>query len=356
MENIISLIEAWSSINSYSHNPEGLRRMLHVTKEAFSHLEPDASEILPFGLSMKKRAEAPVRIFLGGHLDTVFPPDHPFQKTTRLSSEKLQGPGVVDMKGGLVILLHALLAFENTPESKKVGWEIFLNQDEEIGSPHSTPFLQECAKRSAFALLFEPTLSNGAFVNERTGSSNYHLISKGKAAHAGRAHIEGKNAIYPLARLVTELEKLNSDQTLINVGRIKGGKALNIIPDFAEAGLNARSNHDLSSLLAEMAKKEGIAISRTSFRPPKPFDAKTQTLFELLRECGKKLQLEVKWEKSRGVCDGNTFGAAGVPTIDTLGAEGGGLHTDQEFIFIPSIEKKIALTTLLLQEIAKCPI
>ncbi len=327
--------------------------MVRLAKEAFSELKPDTMHSLPIGLMLTKRADAPLHIFLGGHLDTVFPSDHPFQTATRVDKDRMRGPGVADMKGGVLVMLQALLAFEELEESKKVGWEIFLNLDEEIGSPHSTAHLKECSKRCDVALLFEPALPNGSFVSARKGSTNFHVVSEGKAAHAGRTPHEGRSAIYPLARFIVSLESLNTLETHVNVGAIRGGRAHNIIPDHAEAAVNVRSFEDLDHELYERAKQVGVSLTKITARPPKPFDAQTEKLFALLKQCGQKLGLNVKWQETGGVCDGNTFGAAGVPTIDTLGVEGGEIHTDEEFIYLPSIDAKARLTTLLLSELTR---
>lgn len=350
---IVAQLKQWASVNSYSHNSVGLEKMLRLAEDAFATLEPDEMHVLPIGLSLIKRSASSFRIFLGGHLDTVFPPDHPFQSVTQLDENRLQGPGVADMKGGLLVMLHALLDFEAAAEAQKVGWEVFLNMDEEIGSPYSTPYLQACSQRCACALLFEPTLSDGSFVSGRKGSANYHAVSKGKATHAGRNPEEGVNAIYPLARFIASLEQLNDGQTYVNVGMIKGGRALNIIPDYAEAGVNVRAYTDIEPVLQQKAQNNKITLTRTTYRPPKLFDAKTEQLFLLLKECGKKVGLTIKWNETGGVCDGNTFGAAGIPTIDTLGVDGGGMHTDKEFVYLHSLREKINLTSCLLKELAR---
>jgi glutamate carboxypeptidase len=350
---IVAQLEEWASVNSYSYNSSGLEKMVCLAQEAFSAVKPDEMHVLPIGLFLTKRKGAPYHIFLGGHLDTVFPPTHPFQSAKRLDENRLQGPGVADMKGGILIMLHALLAFEESVEAKDLGWEIFLNLDEEIGSPASTPFLQECAGRCSCALIFEPALPDGSLVSGRKGSGNFQAVSEGRAAHAGRHPEEGINAIYPLARFITSLEVMNKGDTLINVGMVKGGGPLNIIPDHAEAGVNVRSYEDLEAELRKKAEAAGISLKRLSYRPPKPFDAKTEKLFTLLKECGSKLGMSINWRETGGVCDGNTFGAAGVPTIDTLGAEGGGMHTENEFVYLSSLSEKSKLTACFLKELAR---
>lgn len=364
LKEMSSLVQVWANINSHTHNYEGTARLLEEMKPAFRNLKPDLMEVVScgstLGLFLKKRGDAQIQVYLGGHLDTVFPFEHPFQHVYWVDEHTLRGPGVTDMKGGLVVLLKAVEQFETLPEAERLGWEIFINSDEEIGSPESTPFIEACAKRCSIALLFEPTFADGTFVSKRKGSANYSVYSRGKKAHAGRDPAAGKHAIYPLARLITEVETLHAPTqgTLVNVGIIKGGEALNIIPDYAECGINIRSD-SLKGLmhakhsLEKMAKRLGLEIIEHSLRSPKPLDSATQKLLLALKKCGSALDLNIEWRESGGVCDGNIMAAAGVPTLDTLGVRGGDIHTENEYLDLSSLTEKADLTTLFLHEIAR---
>ena len=363
LEEMSSLIQVWANINSHTHNQAGVAILLEEMKPAFRKLKPDLMEVIScgstLGLFLKKRGNAPIQVYLGGHLDTVFPVHHPFQQVSWVDDNILRGPGVADMKGGLVVLLKALEQFETLPGVEDLGWEIFINSDEEMGSPQSSSFIEMCAKRCSLALLFEPTCADGALVSERKGSANYSVISRGKKAHAGRDPTAGKHAIYPLAHLVTEMETLHAPKqgTLVNVGTIKGGEAHNIIPDYAECGMNIRSD-SLKGLmhakhtLEKKAHQLGLELVEHSFRSPKPLDPATEKLLFALKECGSQLGLNIQWRKSGGVCDGNIMAAAGIPTLDTLGVRGGNIHTENEYLELSSLTEKADLTTLFLQEIA----
>ncbi len=350
---IVETLEKWAQVNSHSLNSAGLEKMVQLAKQACTSLRPDEMRHYPFGLSIKKRKNAPLQIFLGGHLDTVFSTEHPFQTVKRLDPDRLQGPGVTDMKGGILVMLLALKEFEASAYAERVGWEIFLNLDEELGSPQSAFYHQKHAHQFHYALIFEPTLPNGSFVSARKSSSTYSVVSHGVSAHAGRDPEKGKNAIYPLSRFLAQVEKLHTSETCINAGLIKGGTAFNVVPDYAEATLNIRSYEEMEPALKKLADDEGVELNRITYRPAKPFNAQTQQLFSLLKECGEMLGQSVQWEETGGVCDGNTFGAAGIPTIDTMGVEGDGIHTSQEYVYLPSITKKAQLTARLLEELAK---
>src|SRR5688572_19388352 len=169
------LLTRLANQNSASHNTQGLHQVATQLEQAFSPLNPDISERIQLEpaqtltpdaklihhdlgpcLHFAKRPTAPTRILLVIHYDTVYPPDHPFQSVTRIDDHQLRGPGVADAKGGIVVLLHALLTFERSPDANRLGWEVILNPDEEIGSPGSAPVLVEAAKRNHAALVFEP--------------------------------------------------------------------------------------------------------------------------------------------------------------------------------------------------------
>lgn len=363
-DEMVALVERWSNINSFSRNGEGLAQMAEALDLAYSRLKPDEKQRLPFqngtGLIYRKRAEAPIQIFLGGHFDTVFAPESSFQKVTYLADRMLQGPGVIDMKGGLVVLLKALEALEKEPFASNIGWTVCLNPDEEIGSPYSTSFIRTLAKGCHFALLFEPTLSDGAFVSSRPGSFACVGLAKGKEAHAGRDPDKGINAIYPLARFIVTLSSLHHPEKgeIVNVGTIKGGKAPNIIPGQAECAFIVRAFepkklHTLEEKIRKAAQDCGIKLEWTSRRPPKQMDAKTEELFALLKQCAQELGISIKWRETGGVTDGNTLAHEGVPVIDTMGVRGGKAHTEEEFIHLDSLLEKTKLTLLLLETIAK---
>jgi len=362
-EEMVALAESWSNINTHASNVTGLKLFLDKLELAFRTLEPDEMQRYDFDTSpllfLKKRASAPLQLFLGGHTDTVFAPDHPFQKVTYLNDRRLQGPGIFDMKGGIVILLKTMQAIERSPFAKDVGWTIVLNADEEEGSLHSTPFIQKCAKGCHCALFFEPTLPGDVFVSFRKGSINYRVESRGKAAHVGRNLAEGKNAIVPLARFICALSEyaLPQEKGWFNIGTIKGGDAANIVPPHAQCELNFRAPdegaiEEFEKKLHALTSVEKLHLSRLSLRPPKLFTPETEALFQILKSCGQILRRDIKWEGTGGACDGNTTAALGIPTIDTLGVSGGKAHTDSEFIELDSLTKQAKLAALLIEQLS----
>ena len=261
-----SMVIDWANVNSGSYHLSGLVKMHSILAKAFSILdaeinshESNAFEIIDEKsnlslqktgniLTIKKRWQSEKRILLCGHMDTVFGKDHAFQKVTEPQNGYLNGPGVADMKGGLVVILHALMAFEKTSFAEKLGWQVVINADEEIGSLGSSEFLDKCADEAPIALVYEPSMSaNGMFAGSRKGSGKFSIIVEGVSAHAGRAFYEGRNAICHLSKLIVEMEKLNDPKhsLTVNVGLISGGTALNSVPDRAIAKIDVRFINDI---------------------------------------------------------------------------------------------------------------
>lgn len=382
-DEMIKLLISWASINSHSDNLLGLVNMQSALQAAFASLEapiqivslPPRTSINHLGhlvekpqgnvLLIKKRPEAPIQVLLGGHFDTVYPADCPFQLVEKPHDDTMRGPGVTDMKGGIVILLKALEALERSPYRDHIGWEVFLNSNEEVGSIGMDDILEQCAKRKQVGLLFEPAFSDGALVSSRKGSATFTVIARGRAAHAGRDFHQGKNAITALANFIVNLDPLNyQDQGItINIGQIEGGGPINIVPDLAICRLNARAlsadhllyvHKTLEELIRKEEAREGITMKlhRHSIRQPKPFDEKTGTLFASFSHCATELGFPLETRASGGVCDGNILSALGLPTLDTLGVVGGKIHTFDEYIQLSSLTQRCKLTTLFLMKLA----
>jgi glutamate carboxypeptidase len=311
-------------------------------------------------ISIRKRSDAPRRVFLGIHIDTVYARDSHFQHVTEVDSNRWIGPGVVDAKGGLVVMLTALEALEHSDAAGGIGWEVLINTDEEIGSPGSGHLFAEAAKRNHIGLIFEPALPDGNLVSARKGSWNYALVIRGKSAHVGRDIAAGRNALHALAQCVTaiaDMQDLDRGVT-VNFGKIDGGGPTNVVPDLAIGRFNVRTNsladfQTIDGQLRELTQKlnnDGIfaELHETAGCPPKPIDAASERLFETVAACGKELGLNLSWRPTGGVCDGNRLAAAGLPTIDTLGPRGGNLHSDSEFILLDSLVERTSLAALVL--------
>lgn len=382
-EQMIELLTKWVNINSSTDNLDGLAKMLLTVIDSFQifgeeieiiTLEPgtriDSEGVLRaqhFGKALRvvKRPEAPIQVLLCGHIDTVYPVNSPFQKAKRVDDQLLVGPGATDMKGGIIIMLKALEALEQFDGRDEIGWEVIINPDEEIGSLGSTPIIRKSTKGKHIGMIFEPSFSDGFIVCERKGSTNFTIVSRGIAAHAGRDFDKGKNAITNLIKLLIKIESLNGlrEGLTVNLGSIQGGGPTNIVPDLAICQCNSRMKasadfeflwESLLGLVEDENTKDGVDLQlhREGYRPPKEFDIPHQHLFEDLRECSKELSQELHWRLSGGVCDGNILAQEGLTTVDTLGAIGSGIHTFDETIHLDSLTDRAQLCALFLMKIA----
>ena len=379
---IVDRAVAWASVNSGSRNREGLEAVLTLLEAEARRLPAEVERIGTAdsttvgddghvrveahadALKITARPDAPIQIVLTGHYDTVFPIESAFQSITTRTDGALNGPGVADMKGGISVMLAALEAFESHPERDRVGWTVLLSPDEEIGSPASAPLLADLGARGHIGMTYEPSLPDGTLAGARKGSGNFHLIVTGKAAHAGRAFDEGRNAIAGAAIVAAALHGLNGrrEGVTVNVAKISGGGALNVVADNAVVRFNVRVPDAQAAAWTLDALQEIVAtppfegltlhLHGGMTRPPKPMDASQTALFEAVRDAGALLGQSIAWKPSGGVCEGNNLHAAGLPNIDTLGVVGGDIHSDQEYAWPASFGERARLSALILCKVA----
>jgi glutamate carboxypeptidase len=381
-EMLRELIE-WVNINTGTGNVAGIDRFLERVVDyagdlggVFGYVETlpvkkvdGKGNIVEFslgkGLWMGRRAQAPRRVLLCIHSDTVYPADGPFQKAEMIGDGKLRGPGVADAKGGLMVMLTALHAFERSPLAETIGWEVLINPDEEIGSPAYAKALEDAAKRNHVGLLFEPALSDGGLAGRRKGSGNFSIIVRGKSAHTGRDFAAGRNAVLAAAELTVALHQLNETipGAIVNVGAIEGGGPANMVPDLAVCRVNARTSEvedeakilrGIEEAVGRIKKRAGIGaeiVGGFSSAPKNPTPA-GWALLDAVVQCGRELGIEMSCRDVGGACDGNRLAAAGLPNVDTLGVRGGGMHSSGEFMEIDSLVERARLTCLLLLKLA----
>ena len=376
---LAALLERWCAINSGSGHSAGLARMRAALREEFTRSFPGAEITEPAtdapglnppdtrALRVRLRPEAPIQILLSGHYDTVYEAGDPFQSCRWLDAQTLNGPGVADMKGGLVTLLAALQAFEQTPHATRVGWEALLTPDEETGSHGSAPLFDEAAGRHDFALIFEPARANGDAVHSRKGTGTLTVTCHGRAAHAAKIPNDGRSAILALAEFLLEAAKLPAEMpgVLVNAGLIRGGSpATNIVPDFAEAILDLRVTRladrepvmaRLHALAAPLNARDGLRVvfSGGFNRPPKECLPAEEALFAEWRRAAEDLGLpKFGWVHAGGGSDGNLLCAAGLPNLDGIGPIGDHLHSDREYCVVPSIAARAQLAALFLHRVA----
>ncbi|MBW1799309.1 MAG: hydrolase [Deltaproteobacteria bacterium] len=382
-EQYVALLMKWLLINSQTYHRAGMDEMLVHLEDAFSSLDgqmtahdlgtrhtngPGGKKVareLGKALKITKRPDHPFRIFLCGHMDTVLAPVDRSESDARRGDGRIRGTGATDAKGGLVVMLAALECFERSPLADKMGWEVLIVPDEEIGSHGSKPLLEDAAVRYPLGLLFEPAQPDGALVGERVGSGTYSAIVRGRAAHAGR-HIDiGRNAIDALADFIVALRALKSENPgiRINVGAVEGGGPVNVVPAFARCRFNIRvrtfddfekARKGIDDIAGKIGQRDGISVEMTGGfgRPPKPMTPEIHYLLQQLAACGRDLGMEIRWKPSSGVCDGNILLSAGMQNVDSLGPVGDGLHTPEEFVIEESIIERARLVSLFLMKLS----
>lgn len=374
-----ALLERWANINSGSGHGAGLARMAAELRATFSAAFPAAQfeELAaaapgynPPGvpaLRFRLRPSAPLQVFLCGHYDTVYKADDPFQTCRWLDARTLNGPGTADMKGGLVCLLAALQAFEQTPQAARVGWEVLLTPDEETGSHGTRAFFEAAARRHHFGFVFEPARPSGDIIHSRKGTGGAIVTCHGRAAHAAKIPNDGRSAILGLAAFLLAAAKVPGEipDVLVNVGNIKGGtNATNVVPDFAqsEVDLRVKKMSDCEPLFARLealareigaAHEVRIELKLWLNRPPKENHPAEAALFPEFQRAAADVGLKpFHWVHGGGGSDGNFLGAAGLPSFDGIGPEGDHLHSDREFCRVDTIAPRAQNVALFLHRLA----
>ena len=367
-EQSIQLLKGLVNINTYSTNYEGISKCIDKVSQLFSifnchiqrcyeptRLNNDICSAIIFTKKLQKKPS----ILCSIHLDTVFSPDCDFQEFHQLSPSLATGPGVIDAKGGIVILYNFLSYLEISPLAQEYGWTVLISTDEEIGSPYSKHLLVNAAKEHDFAMVFEPALTNGNLIHARPASANISISATGKAGHAGRDAQTADNAILKLINFLSTLQHtipLTTSEHTINIGTISGGKKENIIPDCATSHLNARfmDEHLLNSFIQtchSLSKQHQVTVEVNALRPAKPRTAHSTILYSALLQSAHDLSMTISIEDSFGVSDANYIASGGIGVIDTLGALGSGMHTFNETIQLDSLMDRSKLAFQLLTHI-----
>ncbi|MBI2898417.1 MAG: M20/M25/M40 family metallo-hydrolase [Deltaproteobacteria bacterium] len=292
-------------------------------------------------------------LILVGHHDTVFPAAT--FSGYRVADGLARGPGVVDMKGGLVLMAFALRALEDEGLLHELPLTVAVVADEEVGSPESAPMVRAAAAGARAALVFESGRSGDAIITMRKGTGSVHVVARGRAAHAGASHRQGRNAVWAMARFVDAAQKLTDyDRGItVNVGKVWGGIGKNTVPDLAEAELDFRfvSRPDGAWVMARLEEAalaaaggiSGTAIDLTGgpARTPLERTAASAALSARYAESQRAVGLDAREAPLvGGGSDASTCADAGVPAIDGLGPRGDGFHTLDEHLDLESLVPK----------------
>jgi glutamate carboxypeptidase len=363
-------LETLVNIDCGSYTPEGVNRVADVVTDALREL----------GAEVERRQHRPAEgahqlgdlvighidgdgpaVLLIGHMDTVFDPGTAAARPFRTDGGRAFGPGVTDMKAGLLAGLHAVAALRD--QGARPSITFVANPDEEIGSPVSTPVIRELGPQHRATLVLECARANGDIVSARKGIADYHVELVGRAAHAGVEPEKGRSAILEAAHQVVALHALNGRWPTVttNVGIIRGGTRTNVVPERCElhVDLRAATANAFDAAAAEIERLaarptvEGVSITltRSAGHPPMEKTEATGRLVALAVGLAAELGFELRDAATGGASDANTTAALGVPTLDGLGPVGGDDHSVDEWLDVDSVVPRTALLAGLIDRV-----
>lgn len=366
---IVSTIRELVEIESPSDNKAAVDRVAESVAEKFSQLGGEVRLHLAkdFGnhLQVDFAGKSAKPVLLLGHYDTVYPLGTLATMPCRIMDDKLTGPGVLDMKSGIALMLHALAALQAWHGKERDGAlprpvTVLLVSDEEVGSDSSRAITESLAKKAAAVLVLEPSYGRqGAVKTARKGVGEYQIKVTGKASHAGLDFEKGVNAILELAR---QIEKVSSFTDLkkgltINVGIVSGGSRTNVVPAEASAQVDVRIARlkDASGIdkkirsLRPFNRKCKVEITGGINRPPMERTAGVAALYAQASALARDLGWKLGEAAVGGGSDGNFTAGLGIPTLDGLGAVGDGAHATHEHILISELPRRAALIAGLIE-------
>ena len=357
---MFALLEKMVRIQSGTYNKQGGDQMGRLITSAFQSntVSCEVMEQDTFGNHLVVRSlcekQFDKQILLSGHMDTVFPEDTEFN-WYKEDGTHCFGPGVIDMKGGLVAGIFALKALDNEKLLTKIPVKFFFNSDEEIGSPSSKDHIQKEARNSAFAFVLETGGRNGEIVTGRKGNLSLELNIKGIAGHAAFAGKDKASAIAELAHKIIAFESLNNlDRGIsVNVGKVNGGIGPNTVPEHALARIDFRFTEiadkaDLEKSISEITKKKNIPKTSSHFailssRPPMPVSEQNKKLFKAVQETAASIGFSVSEEFRAGVSDANLIAGEHTPVIDGMGPIGAMDHSEDEYMIKATLLQRSVL-------------
>jgi glutamate carboxypeptidase len=368
---MLTILKRLVETESSSHDKAGVDRVGAIISDQCSHMGAlvkihpqlstgDLVEVRFPTPQLNLPGESRVNsILLLAHMDTVFPPGTLAKMPFYENDGKVYGPGVSDMKGGIVVALTALAALlERDGLSRPVA--ALFTSDEEIGSETSRALIEKLAKDAALVLVLEPGMLDSSVKTWRKGVGEFTVRARGRAAHAGGDHEKGRNAIEELAHQVLVIQKLTAYDkgTTLNVGVIQGGIASNVVPDEASLEVDLRvmqpgeAERISTALHALTPVLEGTSLEVTGGlnRPPMPYDDAMQATFEKIRVIAARVNIELKASGTGGASDANFVAPLGIPVLDGLGPSGGEYHSEREFIFKDSLAERAKLLAAILQD------
>ena len=353
--------------NSYSFNRNGVQKVAEQLQQKVSGILPvhetDSQNKFADHHVYRTIEDGPY-VYLVGHMDTVFPQDHPFQ-VCRVDQDILTGPGTGDMKSGLSVIIYALKALDHIGILQDLPLAVIFNSDEEAGSKSSRALFEREREKALACLVTECAGLQNEIVISRNGKLGGRIRSYGKARHVGFGTHEKSSAILEIAHKTIALEALNNTvaDISLNIGKIEAGLGPATIPAQATGYIDMRWTDDAHKELILKKIDEIMAVQHQpgcysefeilNSRPAMPYNGNNQRLIELVSLTGKELGQHIPTEHRRGTSDANFFGSYGIPTLDGLGPISDHDHTENEYIIISSLFERTFLLAVFLMKYAK---
>ena len=365
---ILESLRLWVACESPTHDAAAVNRMMALAARDLAVMGARV-EIIPgrMGLSdcvrgqfPHPRREAPGILVLG-HLDTVHPVGTLGQLPWRVEEERAYGPGILDMKGGNVIALHAIRALAEAGVETPLPVTVLFTGDEEVGSPSTRDLIEAEAARHAIVLVPEPGQADNGVVTGRYAIARFDLEAVGRPSHAGSSPGEGRSAIRAMARKVLAIDAMSGADCTFSTGIVSGGQWVNCVPTLCrgQALSMAKRQSDLDRGVARMlalgGEEDGVrfTVTRGVTRPVWEPDAGTMDLYERARALSEARGCALPHHSAGGGSDGNFTGAMGIPTLDGLGVLGRGYHTLEEHVLIASLPARARLFADLLASLGQ---
>jgi len=355
---VLARLRRWVECESPSYDANAVNRMAEIAAEEIAGLGAEVSRIpgrQGYGDCVRARLAAPGQdaggILLIGHLDTVHPLGTLAQLPWRESEGRCYGPGILDMKGGIVIALEALAMLKQAGIAGPLPVTLLLNSDEEVGSPSTREWVEAEAARHRYVLIAEPARRSGGVVVGRHAVSRFKLVTRGRSSHAGLRLNEGRSAIQEMAHQIIAIDRLSRPDCTFSTGVVHGGKWVNCVARECEAELLSVSTSEAAQTrgqktlqdLRPSAPGTEVEITPGAVRPFWHTSEGDLSLHELASRIAADIGFDLPCEASGGGSDGNFTGALGVPTLDALGPRGDFPHTLEEHVVIDSLAERARL-------------
>jgi glutamate carboxypeptidase len=368
-EELLSRLQLLVNIDSGSGQSEGVEQIMRYLQAWVSDLGFTVS-LHPAGqygpnLVASRRGKGHMRLLVVGHVDTVYARGAAITRPFQIHDGLASGPGIIDMKSGVLMGIYAVKALIDTNFEEYGEITLLFNNDEEVGSPGSASLFREIAPRIDIALVLEPSRSAEVITRARKGADKYVMDVTGVPAHAGAEPHRGRSAVIELAHKMIAVHQLNSmfPGVTFNVTRISSSEPLNVVPDAARCHISVRAydEHGLSlayETLEHIARGSSVPgthtrLARTRGRVPYTATPEILQLVEEAQQEGQALGLTIVAESKGGVSDANSLVGAGIPTLDSLGPVGGGMHDlNREYLRIDSLPVRGALLAGLIHRLS----